>query len=87
MPTLNINITQEMADFVQAELSSGDYASASELVRDALRALRRDRELEDQKLEALRKRLEIGIAQAKAGEFSTLSVQDIAAAVLAETEE
>ena len=33
---MNVNLTQEMADFVSSELASGDYASASELVREAL---------------------------------------------------
>ena len=85
MPTMNVNLTPEMAEFVQSELSTGDYASASELVRDALRTLRRDRELESQKLELLRQRIDIGLAQAEAGEFSSRSVDEIAASVLAET--
>lgn len=87
MPTMNVNLTPEMAEFVRDELASGDYASASELVRDALRALRRDREFESQKLEILRRRLDIGIAQAEASEFSSLSIMDIAAGVLAEKDE
>ncbi len=36
MPTMNINLTPEMADLVSSEMETGDYASASELVRDAL---------------------------------------------------
>jgi antitoxin ParD1/3/4 len=87
VPTMNVNLTQEMADFVSSELASGDYASASELVREALRSLRRDREIEDQKVEILRRKLDVGIAEAERGEFSTLSVMDIAATVLAEDDE
>lgn len=87
MPTMNVNLTPEMAEFVRDELASGDYASASELVRDALRALRRDREFESEKLEILRRRLDIGIVQAEASEFSSLSIMDIASGVLAEKDE
>lgn len=86
MPTMNVNLTPEMAEFVRDELAGGDYASASELVRDALRLLRRDRESEDAKLDALKRRLAIGIAQAEAGEFSPLGVAEIAASVLEETD-
>ena len=87
MPTMNVNLTREMTEFVASELASGDYASASELVREALRSLRRDREFENQKLEILRRKLDLGIAQAERGEFSSRSVMEIAAAVLAEEDE
>ncbi len=87
MPTMNVNLTPEMAEFVSRELASGDYVSASELVRDALRLLRRDHDLEAQKLEILRRKLDVGIAQAERGEFSARSVMEIAAGVLAEDEE
>jgi antitoxin ParD1/3/4 len=87
LPTMNVNLTREMTEFVASELASGDYASASELVRDALRSLRRDREFENQKLEILRRKLDLGIAQAERGEFSSRRVMDIAAAVLAEEDE
>ena len=84
MPTMNVKLTPEMADFVSSELATGDYLSASELVRDALRSLRRDRDIESQKVELLRRKLDIGIEQAERGEFSTRSVMEIAASVLTE---
>lgn len=87
MPTMNVNLTPEMAEFVSDELDSGDYASASELVRDALRALRRDRDIEREKIEILRRKLDIGIEQAERREFSTRSVEEIAASVLSEDNE
>jgi antitoxin ParD1/3/4 len=82
LPTMNVNLTRELTDFVSREVASGDYASASELVGEALRSLRRDRELE-----ILRRKLDRGIAQAEWGEFSTRTVTEIAAAVLAEEDE
>lgn len=87
MPTMNVSLTPEMAEFVSHEMASGDYASASELVRDALRLLRRERDAEEQKLALLRRKLEIGLDQAKRRDFSQRSVGDIAAAVLAEGDE
>ena len=87
MPTMNISLTPEMVDFVSNEMASGDYASASELVRDALRLLRRERDADEQKLEILRRKLDIGLDQAERGDFSNRSVMEIAASVLAEDDE
>ena len=87
MPTMNVSLTPEMAEFVARELSSGDYASASELVRDALRILRRDRDVEAQKIEILRRKLDVGLGQAERQEFSDRSVTEIAASVLAEDDD
>jgi antitoxin ParD1/3/4 len=82
MPTMNVNLTPEMAEYVSAELKSGDYASASELVREALRVLKRDREVEAEKLALLRAAIDAGIEDAEQGRFSDRSVSDIVKGVL-----
>ena len=51
--------------FIKNEVSSGRYGSASEVVRDALRAM----EERKSKLEAMRTPLSEGATQAKNGEF------------------
>ncbi|GJH12726.1 type II toxin-antitoxin system ParD family antitoxin [Caballeronia novacaledonica] len=44
---MSITLPNEMADFVREKVARGDYASDSEVLRDALRALReRDRAIE-----------------------------------------
>ena len=83
MPTMNVSLTEEMADYVSAELESGDYASAADVVRDALGALKRDREMEQARMRHLREAVGEGLQQAQRGEFSDRSISDIAAAVLA----
>ena len=87
MPSMNVNLTSELAEFVSSELASGDYASASELVRDALRVLRRDREVAAEKNEILRRKLDVGIGQAERGEYSTRSVMEIAESIISEDDE
>lgn len=62
MPTMHVDLTPEMAEFVESELAMGDYASASELVRDALRLLRRDRDIEGE-TEILRRAIDRAISQ------------------------
>ena len=44
---MSITLPNEMAEFVREKVSSGDYASDSEVLREAVRALReRDRAVE-----------------------------------------
>ena len=86
MPTMNVNLTPEMAEYVAAEIATGDYVSSSELVRDALRLLRFERDVEREKLAVLRHEIGIAVAQAEREEFSTKTVMEIAAEVLAEDE-
>ena len=74
MPTMNVNLTPEMAEFVAEEVASGDYASASELVRDALRILRRDRDIEKEKDAWLRKKLANGQTSYKPAYLLTVFV-------------
>lgn len=37
--TLNVSLTAELGDFIQGEVNSGRYRTASEVVRAALRLL------------------------------------------------
>ena len=84
MPTMNVSLTEEMVRFVEEEVSSGDYVSASEVVRDALRALKHDRDVEDVKLQLLREAVDIGLQEADAVKFSDRSIEEIAQDVLRE---
>ena len=77
MATMNVSLPADMAGFVEREVVEGGYASASEVVRDALRLLQHDKALETEKLAVLRREIAIGLDAAAAGRFSTLSVADI----------
>jgi antitoxin ParD1/3/4 len=63
MPTVekvSIALPPEMADLLRGAVESGEYASASEVVRDALRAWKRKRELETLELSELRRLIREG---------------------------
>jgi antitoxin ParD1/3/4 len=77
MPTMNVSLTAEMVKFVEDEVASGDYVSASEVVRDALRTLKYDRDVEARELEILRSEIAKGIEDADNGRFSNRSADDI----------
>lgn len=65
MATTSLSLGEHWEEFIKKEISSGRYSSASEVVRDALRAME-DRK---SKLEALRTHLAEGASQARNGEF------------------
>lgn len=85
MPTLNVSLTPEFTDFIEEAVASGSYVSASEVVRDALRLMRQERESEAAKLALLRKAVDVGLSQSERGEFSDRSVTDIFTAAAGET--
>jgi antitoxin ParD1/3/4 len=80
MPTMNVSLSEEFVGFVNGEVASGEYASASEVVRDALRLLRREKAAREERLAILRREVAVGLEDARAGRISTRSVTDILAA-------
>jgi antitoxin ParD1/3/4 len=83
MATMNVSLPAEMMAFVEAEVAGGDYASASEVVRDALRLLRRERAAEQERIAILRREIQLGLDDAEAGRLSRISVAEIAEQVAA----
>lgn len=79
MATMNVSLSEEFVAFVERQVASGEYTTASEVVRDALRLLRREADAYDEKLAILRREVRIGAAQAQAGNLSKRSIADIAA--------
>ena len=69
---MNISLTPELEQFVAEKVRSGRYASASEVVRDALRLLDERDELHQQRINEVKKKIAHGIAQLDAGEGITM---------------
>ena len=81
MPTMNVSLTEKLATFVEGEVATGDYSSASEVVRDALRLLEDRRS----KLEALKAAVQVGWDEADRGEYEALDVDELARSIIRET--
>ena len=77
MATMNVSLSDEFAEFINCEVASGEYSTASEVVRDALRLLRQEKAAEQEKLAILRREIAIGLEDARTGRLSTRSVMDI----------
>ncbi len=71
---ISIALTDELAGDVQEAVASGDYATTSEVIRDALRHWKRERETREAKLADLRAAWAEGIAS---GGFGPLDVEEV----------
>ena len=68
MPTRNINLTDHLDRFIEAEVGSGRYGNASEMVREGLRLIERRKQEERAKLKWLRGAVREGLDQIDRGE-------------------
>jgi antitoxin ParD1/3/4 len=64
---ITITLTADMAEDVRAAVQAGDYASSSEIVRDALREWRHSRLLRQNEIERLKRDIGLGLADIEAG--------------------
>jgi len=60
---MNVSLTPELEKFVQTEVTSGLYQTASEVVRAGLRRLKEDREARQRKTPGTREELEAHLLQ------------------------
>ena len=67
--TINVSLTPEFEKFVEAEVASGRYQSASEVFREGLRLLQDREEKRKAALDEVRKKVRQGLEAAKRGEL------------------
>jgi antitoxin ParD1/3/4 len=64
--TMHINLSEEMESFIKAQVSSGFYGNATEVIRDAIRRMK----AETERVNAFRRAVAAGDAELERGEFS-----------------
>jgi len=69
--TKSIALTPHWGSWIDDQVKSGKYQSASEVVRDGLRALRHDQDRKAAELADIRTRIGKALEDADAGSFST----------------
>ena len=67
MPTQNVNLTSTLDAFVKSQVSQGFFNNASEVHRSALAAMAHREEERKLQMERLRREIQLGIDDAKAG--------------------
>jgi len=77
---MNVSLTPELEKLVSEKVKSGNYTSASEVVREGLRLLRDQDDLRRVKLEALRREIAKGVDSLDRGEGEPLDIEAIKAA-------
>jgi antitoxin ParD1/3/4 len=72
---MNVSLTPELEKYVNQKVESGLYQTASEVIREGLRLLKARDELQQRKLEELRREIQIGIDQADRGELAPMDAK------------
>jgi putative addiction module CopG family antidote len=77
MTHVSVALPDELDEFVRQQIESGAFASADDVVIEALRRLAADAELSDQdRLEVLRHALKPGLADIASGRLSDRATTD-----------
>jgi len=75
---LTVTLPTDMADIVKEAVEDGDYASSSEVIREALRDWKLKRELRMQKLAILKAEIARGLTDLAKGRVKDFDVERIA---------
>jgi antitoxin ParD1/3/4 len=76
VPKRNVDLTDHFDRFVEKEVDSGRYKSASEVLRAGLRLLEREQRQDDEKLVALQKLAAVGFDALDRGEGTEIEGED-----------
>ena len=77
---MNVSLPEDLMDYVKTQVADGRYSSASEVVRDALRHLKRFEKLREQAHAELAREVELGWADFDASHVSDFDPEAIKAA-------
>lgn len=81
---MEVALTPDLEDLIARQVDQGNYPSAGEVVRDALRLLGEQLESRAKRLEALRHEVEEGLVDLDRGDFEEYeNLDDLAGAIKA----
>ena len=66
---MHVSLTKELESAINQKVESGLYNNASEVVREALRIMLKNEELQKFKLQALRENISSALSEADQGQF------------------
>ena len=74
---MQITLTPEMEKLLNQELATGDYVSPSHVLHEGLFLLRASRIPKKERLENLRREIQKGIDEIRAGNYTTYNVDEL----------
>lgn len=74
---MNVSLTPNLEKWVQEKVSTGMYSSSSEVVREALRVLAQYEKSQQEKLDALRADVLLGLSQIDAGDVVVFDKREL----------
>ncbi|MFN4124729.1 type II toxin-antitoxin system ParD family antitoxin [Pannonibacter indicus] len=78
MATMNVSLPADVLDFVEDEAAQGEYATSSEVIRDALRLLQHEKAAEQERLALLCREVSVGLDDMRAGRTTSKTAAEIA---------
>ena len=76
---MNVTLSPELERFVQAKLKTGQYASASDVVSEALTVLKEQEEFSPTHEAYLRREIDRGLEELDRGELSNFTAETVIA--------
>jgi len=73
---MNVSLTPELEKYVNDKVKTGRYNSASEVVREGLRAIQDQDELRRIRRDELRREIMLGVDAMRNGQFETFTSAD-----------
>lgn len=71
---MNVSLTPQFEKLIRQKVKTGQYQTASEVIRDALRLLQERDQLRDERLAALKDEIAVGVRQIESGDVVDLDI-------------
>lgn len=69
---MNVSLTPGLEKYIQKQVASQRYQTASEVVREAIRMMQESEAYDKARLEALRQDVQVGLDEIERGEYTTI---------------
>ena len=79
---MNVSLTTELETLVQNKVKSGNYTSASEVIREGLRLLKEQDQLKELRINELRAEIQKGVDAMNEGRFTEITNKEEADALV-----